>query len=177
MSSTTRRDRGWWAEWLTHHEVHVWVVVVTGLVTAQVAGTPTWVVFASLAGTALSSTALSWRHGRSVCSRCLTTPLDPQEAVRRHRVALFCHHHDGWLLLGLVVLMVTQLPVLGSRGLVAGMLLGLLGLAQFMVVMVVIHSSVTHRRLFWWCPRCQGGGGGTTVEPVPPLAPTGVRTR
>lgn len=132
--------------------------------------------------------AMSMKHGRNLCERCIEEmPLDPEAAVKKRRWVLrTCHflsevrhvprlrkpvHYTSMhaLLLVLILLSVVCSFVFG-RSLIttaSGSLISLLMVAG-------IGSNITHARLQLWCPWCGYGRGGdderedtpTPSEPV-----------
>jgi hypothetical protein len=108
-------------------------------------------------------------HDRRLCERCMSSmPLNPSLVAARYR-RRFATTHLG----SNKPLMIAYLLVLVGSAFLPGRTGTWIWAAVQTTMIYLILSSVTHRRLQPWCPKCQGEGGGESTSLTPDPMPHG----
>jgi hypothetical protein len=108
-------------------------------------------------------------HDRRLCERCMASmPLNPSLAAQRYR-RRFATTHLG----SNKPLMISYLLVLVGSAFLPGPAGTWIWATVQATMIYLILSSVTHRRLQPWCPKCQGEGGGESSSHTPDPMPQG----
>jgi hypothetical protein len=161
-----------WSEWWAHRTAWAWVAALgIGLDIIWLAW-PTWVWTVVFTSVVVVLTLNLIHHDMSVCSRCLAKmPADPKRAVRRHRWALWLHHHRP-------LIYVVWFGMWLARDNVSQVVQALSVLSIFVGLVLLTTVELLHRPLQLWCPRCPrrgwgGGGGEDHTTPTPRPTPVG----
>lgn len=112
-------------------------------------------------------------HSRHLCERCAAkTPLDPQRAITRWRLALLGYHRGVLQAAFIAVLSWIALTAILFRGPQWPYWADLADIGIQVFIATVILFSWKHSRLQPWCPYCRWGDGGepeTVPGPDPDL--------
>lgn len=164
--------------WFAHVAPILWLSAAIGVPLSLLL--PTWagitIPLMLIAGTALAVFA-EFTHDWQMCIRCADRiPLNTSDKAKRLRATLWFHHHNQWLLLPVIPVMVLD---------AAGGLPELLHYIKFVTVALYFaasaHAFLIHRVHRPWCPFCDrwdkddNARTEKTPDPTPPGKPTPAR--